>query len=291
MNINHLKYFNAVCEYGKVSTAASVLHISQPSLSGAIKELEQEFGVSLFKRQHSGMILTPEGKVFYELTKDLTFRAEQIKHIMSDMGNERKLIRLGVPPMIGALILPHMFGSFQKEYPEIQLEIVENGREELLSKLSEGYLDMIFMLHNESFDSDFVTHKIADLEIVCYTSKDNPLSLKECITARDLESVPLVMFKDSFFQTKKIKNWFYSAGIKPNIILQTDQLSTVQSLVASDIAVGFMFKKLIKGDSHYSFIPTISPICTQISLVWRKDMLMPKSINKIKNYIDKLNLF
>ena len=70
MNINQLKYFNAVCEYGKVSVAAQILHISQPSLSSALKELEQEFGVNLFKRQHSGMSLTNEGRIFYDLSKD-----------------------------------------------------------------------------------------------------------------------------------------------------------------------------------------------------------------------------
>lgn len=291
MNINQIKYFNAVCEYGKVSVAARELHISQPSLSDAIKDLEHEFGVSLFIRQHSGMTLTPEGKVFYNLTKDLVMRAEQIKHIMSDMGNERKTLRLGVPPMIGALILPHLFGKFQKLYPKINLEIIENGRDELLSKLSDDYLDMIFMPHNESLDSKLVTHKITDLEIVCCTSKNNPLSEKLYITPQDLLNVPVVMFKDSFFQTKKIKEWFYSEGVTPLVLLQTDQLSTVQSLVASDMAVGFMFKELIKTDSNYSFIPTKSPICAEISLVWKKEAYMLKTMQKLKEYIDKSRLF
>ena len=291
MNINQIKYFNAVCEYGKVSVAARALHISQPSLSGAIKELESEFGVSLFQRQHSGMTPTPEGRVFYNLTKDLAMRAEHIEHIMSDMGNERKTLRLGVPPMIGALILPHLFGDFQKLYPETNLDIVENGRDELLSKLSDDYLDMIFMPHNECLDSNLVTHKIIDLEIVCCTSKNNPLSKKNCLIPQDLVNVPIVMFKDSFFQTKKIKDWFYSEGVTPLVLLQTDQLSTILSLVASNMAAGFMFKELIKSDHNYSFIPTKTPICAEISLVWKKESYMLKPMQNLKQYLDKSNIF
>ena len=290
LNINQLKYFNTVCEYGKVSLASQILHISQPSLSAAIKELEHEFGVNLFKRQHSGMVLTNEGKIFYELSKDLIMRAEHMKHIMSDIGMERRTLRLGVPPMIGALILPRILDGFQKMYPEIKLEIIENGREELVSKLSEDYLDMIFIPHNEALPSNLVTHKINDLEIVCCTSKNNPLSEKKFVTPADLLNVPLVMFKDSFFQTMQIKNWFSSAGVSPKIMLQTDQLSTLQNMVSKDMAVGFMFKELIKSDSDFSFVSAKNPICAQISLVWKKDSYMLKSMKHLKDYVDNNKL-
>lgn len=290
MNINQLKYFNAVCEYGKVSLAAQFLHISQPSLSAAVKELEQEFGVSLFKRQHNGMILTNEGKIFFDLSKDLIMRAERMKHIMSDIGTDRRTLRLGVPPMIGALILPRILGEFQNLYPKIKLEITENGRDELVSKLSEDFLDMIFMPHNEALSSDLITHKIADLEIVCCTSKNNPLSDKEFVTPADLLNVPLVMFKDSFFQTMQIKNWFSSACVSPKIMLQTDQLSTLQSMVSKNMAVGFMFKELIKSDSGFSFVSAKKPICAQISLVWKKESYMLKSMQQLKDYTDNNKL-
>ena len=66
VNLVQLKYFQAVCSYRTVSNAAEYLHISQPSLSCAIKELESEFGVLLFRRHHRGMKLTSEGEVLYK---------------------------------------------------------------------------------------------------------------------------------------------------------------------------------------------------------------------------------
>jgi len=66
MNLNQLKYFSAVCTYQTISDAAAYLHISQPSLSSAIKELEKEFGVVLFRRHHRGMVLLRKAKPYSE---------------------------------------------------------------------------------------------------------------------------------------------------------------------------------------------------------------------------------
>lgn len=99
MNLSQLKYFYTVCVHGSLSDAAEYLYISQPSLSAAIKALEKEFGVSLFTRRHQGMELTKEGKILFEMCKDILVRTDQLENIMKDLGNERSRLRLGVPPM------------------------------------------------------------------------------------------------------------------------------------------------------------------------------------------------
>ena len=106
MNLVQLKYFQAVCKYQSVSAAAEYLYISQPTLSSAIKELEREFGVSLFRRHHRGMVLTPEGTELLKHCERLLSHADQVERIMSDFGKRRNVLRLGVPPMIGSLFLP-----------------------------------------------------------------------------------------------------------------------------------------------------------------------------------------
>lgn len=97
MNINQLKYFHAICKYKTVSSAAEALFVSQPTLSNALKELEEEFGTVLFKRTYRSMTLTPEGEIFFSMSKDLLNQADHIEHIMHDIGKGRKILRLGVP--------------------------------------------------------------------------------------------------------------------------------------------------------------------------------------------------
>ena len=96
MNFTQLKYFETVCSCGSVSKAAEVLHISQPSLSMAIRELEAEFGVFLFKRHHKGVSLTPEGETLLTLGKDILTRVEATTDIMKDLGSGRKILKTSI---------------------------------------------------------------------------------------------------------------------------------------------------------------------------------------------------
>lgn len=291
MNFTQLKYFNAVCTYQTVSAAAEYLHISQPSLSAAIKELERDFGVTLFQRHHRGMMLTPEGELFYKMSKDLLNRAEQLEHIMNDLGKERKVLRLGVPPMIGSLLLPYIYREFLTMHPDISLEITEGGRDELLSRLSEDFLDMVFLPHNRPIDPNLSALKTASLEIVCCAAKNNPILINKEVSASDLANTPLVLFKNSFFQTEEIKKWFAVEGIKPNILLQTAQLSTVESIISNNTAVGFLFRPLIESNPALVAVPTRSPIYVDVSLVWKKDAYFLGCMKEFKEYINGKNPF
>ena len=284
MNLIQLRYFQAVCVYQTVSAAAEYLHISQPALSSAIKELENEFGVTLFHRQHSGMALTGEGETLLEMSRKLLSGAEEIESVMHDLGKANKKLRLGVPPMIGFLLMPYIFGGFAVDCPDVQLEITEGGRQELLKKLSDDLLDMIFLPHNRPLDRKFAMHKVAQLEIVCCASKENPISACSSVQPSDLAGIPLILFKDSFFQTEEIKKWFTLAGVKPNILLQTNQFSTMQTMIANNVAAGFLFKELVKADSGLVSIPVSDPMYVDVSLAWKKDAYFLDAMGRLKKY-------
>lgn len=291
MNINHLKYFRAVCLFRSVSEAAEHLHISQPSLSVAIKELENKYGVVLFHRHHKGVTLTPEGEVFYKLSEDIVSRTEQAEKLMEDLGNGRKTLRLGVPPMIGSLILPAIYGDFLSANPELAIEITEGGQQELLSQLDKDYLDAAILPHTAPFDGKFSSCEVDRLEIVCCTAKDNPISRKQSVVPADFSQVPLVLFKDSFFQTRKIRQWFSEGDVQPEILLQTEQLSTMLTLIESRTAVGFLFRNLAQSNPRLAFIPTETPMFIQVSLVWRKGGHEYRGLRKFRAYMEGQNPF
>ncbi len=291
MNLNQLKYFHTVCIYGSLVEAAECLYISQPSLSSAIKALEKEFGVALFNRRHSGMELTSEGKVLFEMSKDILSRADQLESTMKDIGKERSVLRLGVPPMIGSLVLPCIYRDFCVLHPEITLEIVEAGSNELLNLLSENYLDTILLLRNNAFDSKFDFQKIATLEIVCCASKENPITRHKYVTPDVLKNSPLVLFENSFFQTEKIKKWFADAEITPNIVFQTKQLSTMLAMISENVVTGFTFRQIAETSDAFAAIPTKEPIFAEVSLVWKKESYRMKSMENFRSFLSKSNLF
>ena len=291
MQLMQLRYFRAVCEHQTVSAAAAYLHISQPSVSCAIRDLEREFGVQLFRRGHRGMTLTAAGETLYALSHDLLRRASEAENIMHDYGNARKILRLGVPPMLGSMLLPGIYRDFLPAHPELRLEITEAGRETLTGKLSENYLDMVILPHNRPLPASLSSHKLTQLEIVCAVHNKHPLAEKPFVTPSDFSDLPIVLFENSFFQTAEIKTWFSAADITPHILLQTGQLSTVLSMLSGNIAAGFMFKELIVTHASLVPVPLQHPFFTDVSLVWKKDAYFFSGMHKFRTYATEHTLF
>lgn len=291
MNITQLKYFHAVATYHTVSLAAQHLYISQPSLSNAIAALEKEFSVSLFFRRYNGMFLTPEGTKLYNSTKELLARFDEVEEMMAAIGKDRKQLRLGITPMISSFIFSDIYRNFILENPDVEISISEKGRYELLDRLNEGLLDVVLLPHIKPHDTSLSAKKIGTLEVVCCMNKDNPLAEAENITPEMLEGVPLVLFSDSFFQTKTIKGWFATADITPTVSVQTEQLSTAQSMMESSLAVGFMFRDLARKNERLAAVPLSPAIRMDVSVIRKKDSYLSEGIKRFERYFKDNKLF
>jgi len=291
MNLIQIKYFQAVCMFGNVSEAAEYLHISQPSLSNAIKELEKEFGVTLFSRHYRGMALTEQGEKFRDMTKNIILQAERTEEIMRDMGQERKKLRLGVPPMIGSLILSDIYDSFLTLNNDVEIEITEAGSRELISQLNHNYIDMALISHGKPVESNFASREVSRFEIVCCVSQHNSISKLDKVTPELLREVPLILFENSFFQTEEIKKWFESAQIVPRILLQTGQLSTMINFISDNLAAGFMFRQLAEENTRLKIVPMENPIYANISISWKKRGYVSVGMTKFLEYINHENPF
>lgn len=289
MNLNQLSYFNAVCAYQSISKAADCLHISQPSLSAAIRELENEFGVTLFTRHYRGVRLTEEGQVLYKLSKELVSRAEQTVMTMKDLGCGRKVLKLGVPPMIGSLILPRISQAFSGT--EISLEITEGGYHDLMERLLEKELDLAFLPHIGAPDPAVCCIPAATLEVCCCTRKDHPLAGCGSVSPSALAQYPLVLFENSFLQTELIFQWFHAENAEPNILLQTQQLSTMLRMMESGAAVGFLFRELINAHPTLSAIPTERSLLLPVSLAWPQSAHRTNAMDAFIRYVKSQNPF
>ena len=280
MNLLQIKYFHEVVKHKTLSAAAESMYISQPALSNAIRELENEFGLKLFIRHHGGMELTFEGEQFYSLSKGILSSEENLKSKMTELSKGRMVLKLGIPPMIASILLPEILSGFSDINPNISLSLTEAGKDELLKKLKENLIDMAFIPHNSPISADFKSEKVTEYEIVCCVSRKTPLSDLKSITPSHLKNTPIILFKDGFFQTGIIKNWFEKYGINPEVLLQTEQFSTLESLIENNLGAGFVFKKLTEGNPKLCSVPINEPMLSQVSLVWKKGLNETKA-NKI----------
>ncbi len=270
MKLQQLRYFCAACRMRSLSRAAESLHVSQPSVSMAIRELEREFGVSLIARRYQGFALTEEGTALWEMAESLLRHADHVQAQMQALGQRRRPVRLGVPPMIGTVLLPRLYREMDRRCPELLLETEELGTKTLLRDLRENVLDLAFVSHHESLEPDFDALPITTLEIVWCARRSHRLAGQASIAPAQLEGEPLVLFQTGFSLRELVTDAFEKAGVVPRVLHTSEQLSTVESLIRSGTASGFLLRPLACGDASLAAIPLTPPVCVQVSLVWRR---------------------
>lgn len=269
MKLTQLRYFQAACRCGGVTAAAELLHLSQPTVSTAIRELEHEFGITLLDRKNRGFALTRAGQQLLAQTDTLLHHADALSAHMEQLARKTRPLRLGIPPMIGALLLPRLFREFFSVHPEIEVAITEGGRRELLRLLEENQLDLVFLPHDRPVENAYHTAAVARLETVLVVNPAHPLAGQASVQIEDLAEIPLVLFKNSFFQTETMLHRFQAKGLSPKVLLYTDQLSTVRRLISSNIASGFLFRDLVSPQDQMVPISLTPAIVSSVSLIWK----------------------
>ena len=285
MNLTQLKYFQTACRLQSITRAAEQLHISQPSISEAIKDLEQEFGLPLVRRQYRGISVTAEGQQLLTLADSLLGQADQILQVMADIRTQRKTLRIGVPPMIGSLLLSRVMRDYFDQYTDAGVNIIEAGRGELTGMMASGSLDLAFIPHDEGMEKEYECIHVMNMETVCCVSLTHRLVNRRTMPIEELEGEPLVLFKDSFFQTRRVLERFALRQVEPRIRLYTSQLSTVERLVSGNLAVGFMFASIARPMRDVISIPLDPPMLSEVSLIWSRGGYQFREMTDFINYI------
>ena len=128
MELRQLEYFQMASRLKNITRAAQRLRVSQPNITVAIKKLESELGVQLFDRSQKQLTLTPEGKVFL---KRIELALRNIDDAILEVNDYKQLqkgmIKIGIPPMMGAYLFPKVFSGFRHLHPNLDVFLYEEG--------------------------------------------------------------------------------------------------------------------------------------------------------------------
>ena len=184
MNNRHMKIFVEVYEKLSMTLAAEALFISQPSVSQAIKELEEYYGVRLFERYPKRLYPTPEGDLLYNYCQQiLGLFDEAKKDILSISG--KATINVGANISVGTVLIRKYIDKFHEKYPDVKIFVKVAGSSVLTDLLSRHKLDFALM-EDLIFDSSLIQKPFYNDKIVFVCSKDNPLAEKKNIKFEDL---------------------------------------------------------------------------------------------------------
>jgi DNA-binding transcriptional LysR family regulator len=285
MEIRQLEYFQAVSQLKSITKAADQLHIAQPSVSIAIQKLEDELGVQLFDRSQRQITLTAEGLIFSQRVNEILSRIDDSIKEMKDLKLlQHGTIKIGVPPMIGLSLFPHIFAQFQKQYPQLKLTAVEGGSLAIQNLVDHGKLDIgIITSTSTNTPLSLDTLPITEGQIHVCLHPDHPLCKLNSIPFNQLANQPFILFNRDTFNRQVILEECKKHLITPQIIFSSSQIETIVSLVELEIGISFLFDEIARKYSRIRSFPLADPIKYQIILTWNRSRYRS---NAVKAFID-----
>ena len=272
MEIRVLRYFLAVAKAESISKAASLLNISQPTLSRQLMNMEEELGKSLFIRGNRKITLTEEGKF-------LRIRAQEIIDLIdktqSEFNTSNEIISgdiyIGGGETDAIRIIAKCAHSLQKKYPNIRYHLFSGNGDDVTDKLDKGLIDFGIVI--EPFDLskyDFIRIPQKDTWGLLM-KKESPLASKDFIEPSDLLNIPIITSSQRLVESE-ISKWFGKDLSELNIVATYNLVYNASLLVDEGMGYALCLDKLINttGDSNLCFRPLYPPLEASLNIIWKK---------------------
>ena len=253
MEIRHLQYFITIVEKNTFTHAASALHISQPSLSAAIKKLENELGLVLLDRSSREIQLTKEGKILYQEAKKLVNHFEHVTNEMKRLKDQGPLeLSIGVIESTKYWV-PKILSRFKDEYKDVRIRLMDILSLMDVEKALSNF-DIHLAITNQYINNEEIeVVPIYEEKLVVLLPEAHPLRNNETLTIEELNREPFVVCKEGFQTRTEILNAFQKAGIKPNIQFEIERFETACRLVEEGLGTTVLPENYVKYSERTHF--------------------------------------
>ncbi len=231
--LRQLEYFVAVGEAGTITLAADRVNVSSPSISAAIAQLEQEFGLPLFVRQHAqGLSLTLAGRQMMVQAKTVLKEAEQLTDLAGDIsGSVRGPLAIGCLVTFAQVLLPALRRGFETEFPDVRTSQFELNQSEIFSYLRRADID-VALTYDLELPSDLKFVPLLQLPPFVIVNETHPLADLPEVSVEALGNHPMVLL-DLPFSSDYFLSFFANTEVKPNIAERTRDMAVMRGLVAN----------------------------------------------------------
>lgn len=233
MTLNELRYVVALAEAGHFGRAAEACHISQPTLSIAIKKLEEELNIQLFERSRTRVWATATGQLIVEQAVAVLDQAEKLRSLARAAQDPwQEPLKLGAIYTIGPYLFPHLIPQLKQLAPKLPLYIEENFTEVLRRKLCRGELDAI-IISLPFTEADVVTQVLHDEPLMAVMPSTHRLASEELITPRQLARENLLLLGEGHCFADQVRELLPHTE---NTVLGSS-LETLKYMVASGLGI------------------------------------------------------
>lgn len=286
MNLSDFRYVVTVAETGSYSKAAAELFITQPALSQRVKHIEQVYGVSLFHRDRSGMVLTEDGKIFVKHARELlqcetALRAEFAKKKLE----HESVIQVGISYAIADFFYQYAFPYMCTAFPDVQFNIVEQSSPVLEKQLLSDKVDFMICYSEKKKDelcySEILTDRFVLLP-AANSALEKDLSANAvpgaCISPQILNGNPVSICIPGRFLHQYVEAVIAAEHINPDIRFIGESLNMLYSAAEAGTSSAFLYESFLLKRPHrpYYYLDSQVKNALPLALVWKKDSAYKK---------------
>lgn len=289
MTIRHLRIFIEVAKTGKMSIAAQRLFISQPTVSQAIRELENHYGRKLFDRLSKKLYITSFGKELFTYATQVVDQFDNLEKKMTDNVHIENL-KIGASVTVGTCLLSKIIKEFHTINPKINIYSYVNNTAMVEKKLLKSELD-IAIVEGEIHSQDLITIPVIDDYLVLLCSNNHPLLIKNQVTLYDLEGQKFALREDGSGTREFFEQILNKYKINIQLCYEASSTDTIRRAILDDSCLSLLSihtfeEDIINGKIHI-LKTNLNTLKRSFKLVYHKDKIMSPSMITLKDILKK----
>ncbi len=247
-NLEWYRIFMHTARHRNLSKAAAELHITQPSVSYAIKQMEEALGLKLFHRLSKGVELTEEGQALFEyVEQSFTMLDSAQKHLENLKQLNEGEIRIGASDyLIKHLLLPQL-NTFHKVYPSIRIRLSHGKTPEITKRLKDGEIDCAFV-HMPIQDPLLSIQTLAKLEDCFVVGEAYQELARRSLTMKELSEQPLILFSPGSSTRVYVEKWFATKGLSVTPDIELGSIELLAEFARLGYGAAFISRSFVQED-------------------------------------------
>lgn len=290
MNIKELYYYHDLVRTKNFSQVAADFNISQPTVTMAIKRLEESFGTTFFMRDrsHHQLTVTSTGLQFDQHVQRIIEELEIAQKELARAKQER--ISFGLPPIIGSWYFPRFTPALLQAGLLNQLEVVDHGSASLLQLLAKGELDLALLGSLQPFQQPSLRARVIDkAPIRIIVAKDHPLAaFKDGVSFAQAAQYPFITLDDEYVHAQAFRQAARLARVRPKIVFKTSDVQILKALVANNSGISFLTDLALDGNDGLAALPLTDGSQPEfiISLAARANRLLTPNAQRLWSILE-----
>lgn len=284
MTLRHMKIFTTVFRHSNVTKAADELHLAQPSVSVAIKELEEYYGIRLFERFGRRIFPTETGKEFYGYALHIVSMFEEMEKKIRNW-DTLGVIRIGASITIGTHILPLLLKEYQALFPELRIEVMIKSSSIIEQYILDNNID-IGLIETQPESPDIIAHPFMEDYMQAIVAPDHPLSKYSQVTLEQLAEYPFLMRERGSAGREILDACFALRQITVHPLWESASTQAIIRGVSEGLGVAVLPCLLVKKniDEHnVKMIPFSQPLTRKLNIICHKSKYLTENM---KTFID-----